>query len=174
MISRALMNFCPACGTDIRIQAGLWPKHCPNPDCKKPKHWHPVDTVVLALIETENGLLVIKRNNEQGFGKWAFPGGYQNYGETVERGAARETREETGLVIHAREFTYFGSSLSHYGESLLFFKAKIKFSPDLIRLCPKEVQAYDIIGPHNRSSFPELAFPSHQDMLEKYFSQAAS
>ena len=133
-----------------------------------------MDTVVLALIETEKGLLVIKRNLKTGFGKWAFPGGYQNYGERVERSAARETREETGLVIPEKEFSYFGSALSYFGESLLFFKTRIKFNPHLIRLCPKEVQDYDIIGPHNRSSFPELAFPSHQHMLEEYFSQATS
>ena len=43
------------------------------------------------------GVVLIKRRNEP-LG-WALPGGFVDYGETVERAAVREALEETGLVV---------------------------------------------------------------------------
>jgi 8-oxo-dGTP diphosphatase len=53
----------------------------------------PVDTI----IETAGGIVLIKRSNPP-FG-WAIPGGFVDYGETLEEAARREAREETGLKV---------------------------------------------------------------------------
>jgi 8-oxo-dGTP diphosphatase len=54
-----------------------------------------VDTVV-----TENSsILLIKRKNDPYRGFWALPGGFVEYGETVENAAVRETKEETGVDV---------------------------------------------------------------------------
>lgn len=52
-----------------------------------------VDTI----IEVAGGIVLIKRSNPP-FG-WAIPGGFVDYGETLEEAALREAREETGLHI---------------------------------------------------------------------------
>ena len=52
-----------------------------------------VDTI----IEVDDGIVLIKRSNPP-FG-WAIPGGFVDYGETLEEAAAREAEEETGLVV---------------------------------------------------------------------------
>ena len=52
-----------------------------------------------AVIPEGNGLVLIKRRFEPFKGKWAFPGGFVDYGERVEDAVRREAKEETGLDI---------------------------------------------------------------------------
>jgi 8-oxo-dGTP diphosphatase len=49
------------------------------------------------IIETQGGIVLIERKNSP-FG-WALPGGFVDYGETLESAACREAREETSLSV---------------------------------------------------------------------------
>jgi ADP-ribose pyrophosphatase YjhB (NUDIX family) len=60
------------------------------------KHKNPFPTVDI-IIEVEGGIVLIERKNPPH--GWAIPGGFVDYGETVEAAAVREAREETGLVV---------------------------------------------------------------------------
>lgn len=61
---------------------------------------HPLPGV-LALLERGGSLLMVLRAHEPDRGKWGFPGGLIDLGETVGEAALRELREETGLVAEA-------------------------------------------------------------------------
>ena len=50
-----------------------------------------------AIIEIDGGVVLIKRKNPP-YG-WAFPGGFVDYGETLEAAAVREAKEETCLDV---------------------------------------------------------------------------
>ncbi len=55
------------------------------------------------IIETTEGIVLIERKNEPH--GWALPGGFVDYGETLEDAAVRESLEETGLTVKlARQF----------------------------------------------------------------------
>ena len=54
-------------------------------------------TTVDAIIEIEGGIVIIQRSNPP-FG-WALPGGFVDYGESLEEAVVREAKEETNLDI---------------------------------------------------------------------------
>ncbi len=58
---------------------------------------NPLPTVDI-VIRNQGGIVLISRKNAP-FG-WALPGGYVDYGESVEEAALREAKEETSLDIH--------------------------------------------------------------------------
>lgn len=70
---------CPRCGEVVRLYRNPLP-------------------AVDAIIEyADKGVVLIKRDRPP-YG-WALPGGFVEYGESLEAAAAREAREETGLEV---------------------------------------------------------------------------
>jgi mutator protein MutT len=55
------------------------------------------------IIEVEGKLLVIRRNSDTFNGYLAFPGGYVDYGETVENAVIREAKEELHIDVKPME-----------------------------------------------------------------------
>ena len=56
-----------------------------------------------AIIICDGKILLEKRKNEPGRGKWSIPGGLVELGESVEQTAIREVKEETGLEVEKPE-----------------------------------------------------------------------
>jgi ADP-ribose pyrophosphatase YjhB (NUDIX family) len=79
--------FCPRCGAEVHVYSNPVPT---------------IDVIIEILGEGgENGIVLIRRKNDPK--AWALPGGFVDYGETLEQAAVREVREETGLEIEAAE-----------------------------------------------------------------------
>ncbi|HEU0265856.1 MAG TPA: NUDIX hydrolase [Geobacterales bacterium] len=68
------------------------------PRCSEPvkSYRNPVPTVDV-IIELPAGIVLIRRKNPP-YG-WALPGGFVDYGETLEQAAEREALEETSLSV---------------------------------------------------------------------------
>jgi 8-oxo-dGTP diphosphatase len=76
---------CPKCGTTVTV------------------YRNPFLTVDIIIDLPGNGIVLIERKNPP-YG-WALPGGFVDYGETLEAAASREAREETGLKVRSlRQF----------------------------------------------------------------------
>ena len=56
---------------------------------------------VLAVVLRGHRVLVVRRANPPMRGRWGFPGGVLELGETVAQGAMRELYEETGVKAEA-------------------------------------------------------------------------
>jgi len=61
-------------------------------------HRNPALAVDVVVVEG-NKILLVERGRPPQQGLWALPGGFVEYGETVEAAAKREVLEETGIVI---------------------------------------------------------------------------
>jgi ADP-ribose pyrophosphatase len=58
------------------------------------------------VIIEDKKILLVKRNKAPHKGEWAIPGGSVKPGETLQRAVEREIREETGLVVSAKDPIY--------------------------------------------------------------------
>ena len=56
---------------------------------------------VLAVVLRGDQVLLVQRAQQPNAGRWGFPGGVLELGETVAQGAMRELAEETGVVAEA-------------------------------------------------------------------------
>jgi 8-oxo-dGTP diphosphatase len=69
-------------------------------DAEKERRRYPERPIigVLAVVVRDRKALIVRRSNPPMAGRWGFPGGVLELGETVAEGAMRELREETGIV----------------------------------------------------------------------------
>lgn len=69
---------------------------CPSCGAKVKEYRNPFPTVDV-IVELPEGIVLIERGNEP-YG-WAIPGGFVDYGESLENAAHREIMEETALKV---------------------------------------------------------------------------
>jgi ADP-ribose pyrophosphatase YjhB (NUDIX family) len=127
-------------------------------------HRNPIPTVDI-IIELPDGIVLIERKNPPH--GWAIPGGFIDYGESAERAAIREAKEETGLDIkEIRQFHTYSDphrDPRHHTLSVVFI-AKAEGTP----------QARDdaaSIGVFSQNTLPsDLAF-DHAQILADYFAK---
>ncbi|MCB8878243.1 NUDIX hydrolase [Acidisoma silvae] len=55
----------------------------------------------IAVVVRGNEVLLVRRANSPDIGRWGFPGGKTELGETIQACAMRELREETGIEADA-------------------------------------------------------------------------
>ena len=56
-------------------------------------------TTDIFIFDDKTNFILIKRKNEPFKNSWALPGGFVEYGESVEMSAVREAKEETSIDV---------------------------------------------------------------------------
>jgi 8-oxo-dGTP diphosphatase len=67
------------------------------------------DAVIFTMRADDLVLLLIQRKEDPFKGRWALPGGFVNENESLDRAAARELYEETGLSLSASKLEQLGA-----------------------------------------------------------------
>jgi 8-oxo-dGTP diphosphatase len=94
------VRFCPLCGGAMEIRTVL-PDHKRLKVCNRCGFIHfPGPKLVAGCLVIDRGcVLLLRRGIEPQIGKWTFPGGYVDLGESPAVAALRETREEVGMRV---------------------------------------------------------------------------
>ncbi|MEZ6013758.1 MAG: NUDIX hydrolase [Planctomycetota bacterium] len=159
-----MFRFCPNCGApcEARVPAGDDRARAVCTACAAVHYTNP-NAVVGCIVEAEGGVLLCRRAIEPAHGRWTFPAGFLENGESLAAGAARETWEEA----HARVQVSAPHALldiPHIAQTYVVFRARLLeggFGPGPESL-HVEVVALDAIP------WDELAFPSVALALRLY------
>jgi 8-oxo-dGTP diphosphatase len=117
------------------------------------------------IIELRGGVVLIQRKNPPH--GWALPGGFVDWGETLEAAAAREAREETGLEVELiRQFhTYSAPGRDPRGHTVsTVFTARAEGTPR----AADDAKAAGVFG---KNTLPEVIAFDHREILEDYFKE---
>ncbi|HXV84835.1 MAG TPA: NUDIX hydrolase [Candidatus Binatia bacterium] len=93
-------RFCPRCGGDLekRSVKPTEPKRLVCLNCSFIFYQDP-KVVAGTIFTLGGGIVLLKRGVEPSLGKWVFPGGYVDRGESVQEAAIRETKEECQIDV---------------------------------------------------------------------------
>ena len=100
-MSKSNLNYCCYCGASLRLKVPDG-DNIPRAWCDSCNlaHYQSPIILVAAFLHCGNKLLWTQRGIEPAKGKWAFPAGYVESGESLQEAAARELVEETGIAIN--------------------------------------------------------------------------
>lgn len=158
------LRFCPRCGGHLGerlIDRRLRPQ-CE--DCGYIWYKDPKVAAGTLPVLPDGRVVLVRRAIEPQRGRWTYPGGYMDRGETVREAAVRETREECCLEVEATELLNVYSYATSITVVVVFAAratgGRLAAGPECL-----ETRAFA----REEIPWPELAFSSTKDALEDLF-----
>jgi 8-oxo-dGTP diphosphatase len=158
-------RFCHYCGTGLskKLYEGRQRLFCEH--CHEPLYENPIPATCLVVVDTQARVLLVKRSVEPKKGFWCLPGGFMELGETPEKAALRELKEETGLAGRIDMLLGVLANPSALYHTVLMVGYLIKsYSGNLIAGDDADDTAY-----FHYNELPEIAFESHSSFIRMYY-----
>jgi len=140
---------------------------CPRCGLETEDYRNPVPTVDIIIEVDGRGIVLIERKYHPV--GWALPGGFVDYGESLEEAAVREAREETSLTVEltGQFHTYSNPARDPRQHTIsTVFTARAHGEP---RAADDAAQ----IGIFTRADLPEFLMFDHAEILADYFIRSA-
>ena len=159
------IRFCARCGGTLepRLLKATEPERLVCASCGFVHYVDPKVAVGTIITDERGRIVLVKRAIEPGYGKWVFPGGFIDRGETVEAAALREAREECGLDIRLDRLI---NVYSYPGVAVII----VAFAATMVGgclACDDESLEAQMFEPE-RIPWEELAFKSTRQALQEF------
>lgn len=156
-------RFCPACGEPVHERL-LEDDHRPRLVCPNGHiTWRNPRMVVGTFPVAAGRVLLARRGIEPALGRWSYPGGFLELGESTAEGARRETEEETRLLVEIGRLIGVYSR-PHAGIVTLIYEATVVGGEPLPGAETSEVRAF---AP-DEIPWDELAFTTTESALRDW------
>jgi 8-oxo-dGTP diphosphatase len=162
------LRFCSRCGAALaeRVVGGRARPACPA--CGFIAYTDP-KVACAALVEHAGRVLLVRRRNEPGRGRWCLPCGFADADEPPEQAARREAREEAGVdvVLERLLGAYHYTDDPRGAGILLVYRARCD---DLGRLAAGDDA--DDVGLFSPNALPPISHHTHRQALESWSAAA--
>ena len=153
-------RFCPRCGQSAEV---AFPRSISCPHCGYAQYFNPKPVAAAIPVDDQGRVILLRRGFDPGQGRWTFPGGFVDLGESVEDAALRETDEELGIAIE------LGRLVGVYSRAedrvvLIVFLARALGSP---QTSPEAIEVRSFA--QTELPWDELAFWSTEQALRDAF-----
>lgn len=157
-------RFCPVCGHELctKVLKASEPERLVCGECQFVMYLDP--KVAAGAIATIGGQVVLlRRGIEPCIGKWVFPGGFVDRGETVEQAVIRETKEEANLDVEIERLL---NVYSYQGRPIVVIVYVVRIVGGDLKAGDETLEARTF--PADSIPWDDLAFPSTEDALRDY------
>lgn len=89
-------RFCPRCGRSAEVE---FPQRIVCAHCGYEAYYNPKPVAGAIPVDDRGRVILLRRGFDPGAGRWTFPGGFVDLGESVEDAARREAAEELDIAI---------------------------------------------------------------------------
>ena len=107
------------------------------------------------FVMQEGRILVVKKDYGATKGLWTLPSGFVNPDETVDMAAAREVREETGLIAEPEGILAVRTGVLRYGKTDTLIVFRLRPVGGELKRCEKELQEIAWKTPEELASDPD-------------------
>jgi ADP-ribose pyrophosphatase YjhB (NUDIX family) len=151
-------RFCPKCAAELVRE----PDHLRCPHCGE-RYWANSVPGAQAVIVRDGYVLLGRRANDPGRGRWDLPGGFLQEAEDAEAALRREVREETGLELDNLEF--LGTWNESYWDRTVLCLTWIATPAGGDEQAGDDLVELRWFSPDERPREHELAFPTFEEIL---------
>jgi ADP-ribose pyrophosphatase YjhB (NUDIX family) len=164
------MKYCSECGATValRVPDG---DHVPRHVCTAcgAIHYRNPKVIVGCVPEWDDRILMCKRAIEPRLGRWTFPAGFLELGETSGQGAAREALEEARAVVEIGEL-FVVINVPYVSQVYMIHRARMK----ALQFGPTIESSEVVLMRESEIPWDEIAFPTIFHGLKFFFADRAS
>jgi ADP-ribose pyrophosphatase YjhB (NUDIX family) len=161
-----LFRFCVLCGTEM-AETKLPTEDRPRLVCVSCGYIHYINPkLVCGTLPVENGSVwLLRRGIEPRLGYWSYPAGFQEWDESSEEAACRETKEEIGCDVRIESLFGVYSSARAPIVNVVYLASLLPTSPS-----PSSTQEAIEVRSFRPENLPwaDLAFPSTEQVLKDW------